>query len=133
MKFKIKTKQVVEVQEWDKLVQETYKRPYSLQQQDGCMGRGTVNVTVPEVDEEDYYKGVDFVPEIVNGEKMGVSFKAWLTRDPKQELSGSKNGDEWALRLWWFRNFYPDIQMVANDLYEKKLLDAGEYTILIDW
>lgn len=35
--------------------------------------------------------------------------------------------------MWWVRNFYPDVNMVANDLYEKGLLEAGEYLINIDW
>lgn len=65
---------------------------------------------------------------------MGVSFKAWLARDPKQPLNSP---DEWdrknGLSLWWQRNFYPDVQMVANDLYEKGLIEAGEYVIDIDW
>jgi hypothetical protein len=29
------------------------------------------------------------------------------------------------------RNFYPDVQMVANDLYSKGLVAAGKYEI--DW
>ena len=38
----IKTKNVkmVEVSDWDKLVEETYGKIYSFQQQDGCKARG---------------------------------------------------------------------------------------------
>jgi len=62
---------------------------------------------------------------------MGVSFKAWLARDPKQKLEGQEY--DYELSLWWDRNFYPDVQMVANDLHAKGLLESGEYLIDIDW
>lgn len=35
----MKTKTVIEVQEWDALVEKTYGRPYKFQQQDGCQSR----------------------------------------------------------------------------------------------
>lgn len=128
--MKIKTKEVVEVSEWDALVKKTYGRPYSFQQQDGCMSRGFFRFSVP-TESEDYEN--DTVPEIVNGEARGVSFAAWLARDPKQKLSPPAKQEDYCLERWWRRNFYPGIQMVANDLHAKGLLDAGEYTIAIDW
>ena len=126
--MKTRTETAIDVSEWDKLVKETYKKPYSFQQQDGCKDRGNFHLTVPE--EADDYDN-DTVPEIVNHSKMGVSFKAWLARDPKKELKDNKDG--WTIDLWWGRNFYPNIQMIANDLHSKGLLEAGEYTINIDW
>ena len=126
--MKIETKKVVSVQDWDTLVQQTYERTYSFQQQNGCMDRGTFPLTVP-AKAEDYPN--DTVPEIVNHKDMGVSFAAWLARDPKKPLEGQSYDFE--LTLWWDRNFYPDIQMVANDLHAKGLLEAGEYLIDIDW
>lgn len=126
----MKTKNVIELSEWNKLVSETYGRPYNLQQQDGCMGRGTQGIDVPS-DADDYEH--DSIPEQVNGEEMGVSFKAWLARDPKQKLSNPDDQADYCLELCWERNFYPDLQMVANDLYSKGLLKAGNHTILIDW
>lgn len=124
----MKTKQVIELSEWDSLVQKTYGRPYSLQQQDGCRGRGSLSLSVP--DEADDYER-ESVPEEVNHEDRGVSFKAWLARDPKAPMADGRT--DYSLALWWERNFYPDIQMVANDLHSKGLLEAGEHTILIDW
>ena len=126
----MKTKQVIELQEWDKLVTETYGRPYSLQQQDGCKGRGTLEFTVPDeaCDHES-----DTIPEKVNGEEMGVRFAAWLARDPKQKLPDPDEQGDYCLELFWERNFYPEFQMVANDLHAKGLLEAGKHTILIDW
>jgi hypothetical protein len=128
--MKIRTEQVIDDSEWDKLVQETYGRTYCFQQQDGCKSRGNFHITVPE-EAEDFEN--DSVPEEVNGDEMGVSFAAWLARDPKQKLSNPDDQQSYSLDLWWERNFYPNIQMVANDLHAKGLLEAGDYTINIDW
>jgi hypothetical protein len=126
--IKTKTKQVIDVGDFDNLVTETYGKPYNFQQQDGCKERQQVDITVPD---EAYDYENDAIPEEVNGEEMGVSFEAWLARDP----------DEWSIKgdypyrisLWWERNFYPDVQMILNDLHAKGLFPAGEYTIDIDW
>lgn len=128
----IKTKNVkmIEVNDWDKLVKETYGKPYSLQQQEGCQDRGVINLDIPSkwVNDEEMN---DEIPEIINGEVMGVKFKKWLERDTKQPVGGETQ--QWSINLWWDRNFYPDIHTVANDLYDKGLIEAGEYTINIDW
>ena len=125
-----RTVKVIDVNDWDALVMETYGRPYNFQQQDDCKERQHVSITIPD-DPYDYEN--DTVPEVVNGDEMGVSFKAWLARDPKQKL----NADDWdspsAITMWWERNFYPDVQMVANDLHAKGLIEAGDYEINIDW
>jgi hypothetical protein len=129
----VKTRQetVVEVSEWDRLVSNTYGRPYSFQQQDGCRDRGMFRFKVPE-EAEDYENST--VPEEVNHDEKGVSFSAWLERDPAQHLSADDSGDQdWCIKMWWHRNFYPDIQMIANDLHAKGLLESGAYTIDIDW
>lgn len=126
----MKTKQVIEVSEWDELVTNTYGRPYSFQQQDGCRSRGVVGITIP-AQADDYER--ESVPEEVNHKIIGVSFAAWLARDPKQKLSDPEAQEDYCLELWWARNFYPDVQMVANDLHAKGLLEAGDHTILIDW
>ena len=126
--MKITKKNVIEVSDWDRLIMDTYGRPYSFQQQNGCQDRGAFPLTVPDGCDDDW---LDTVPEIVNGEEMGVNFKSWLERDPKQPLKDQKYGHE--LDLWWTRNFYPEIQAVANDLHERGLLEAGEYLIDIDW
>lgn len=36
------------------------------------------------------------------------------------------------INLFWERNFYPDINTLANDLYKKGLIKKGEYLIVID-
>lgn len=130
MKLRTSSKKLVELVDWDKLVTETYKRPYSLQQQEGGMGRGTFELTVP-CEADDYDR--ETIPEIVNGPIMGVKFSAWLARDPTLPLPNPDDQYSWSLTLWWERNFYPSISMVANDLHARGLLDAGEYLINIDW
>lgn len=126
----IKNVKQISVHDWDDLVTETYGRTYSFQQQDDCKDRGHEHISVP-AEPEDYEN--DTVPEIVNHEEMGVSFKAWLERDPKQALNNPDEQYPWALDLWWERNFYPHVSMIINDLHEKGLLPAGEYEIDIDW
>lgn len=122
---------IISVREFDQLVQEIYGRVYCFQQQDGCKDRQTVYLSVP-CEPEDYDN--DTVPENVNDDEMGVSFNAWLSRDPKQKLNTKDSWDvEYGLSLWWERNFYPHVSMVVNDLHAKGLLPEGELGICIDW
>lgn len=125
-----------ELQEWDELVEQTYGRTYSFQQQDGCKERGIFKFRLPDEDgPNDYEK--DSIPEIVNGDEMGVSFQAWLERDPQQLLTTETNHSldlqESFLRMWWERHFYPDVSMIIDDMYKKGILPAGDYVISIDW
>lgn len=136
MKLKVKNKQVISVQDWDEFVSHTYGRPYNLQQQNGCMSRGTIEIEVTgeefdEFENDTIPEIVTISAEIVNGKEMGVSFKAWLERDPKQPLKDQEFDFE--LSLWWKRNFYPSLETVANDLCKRGLLKPGEYIINIDW
>jgi hypothetical protein len=127
MKFKQVT--MIDVQEWDGLVQETYGRTYNFQQQDGCKERGSRQLRIPVEFPFDYENTT--VPEVVNAYEMGVSFKAWLERSPDKKLVKESGYD--FTDLWWKRNFYPSVDMIANDLHSKGLLPAGEYAINIDW
>jgi hypothetical protein len=128
MKLKIKTEKIIGYSDWNDFVISVYGRPYNFQQQDDCQGRGTYSFSVPQDYEPDDFEN-DTVPEIVNGEERGVSFAAWLARDPKAPL---KDGNMF-VKLWWERNFYPNITMVIEDLYQRGKLEDGEYLILIDW
>ena len=93
---------------------------------------GIFEFSVPYKYPEDFEN--DTIPEVVNGDEMGVRFKAWLERDIKQPLNSK---DQWershGLDLFWKRNFYPHVSMIVNDLHEKGLLPAGECIINIDW
>ena len=128
MKLKTTSINMINLDDWDRLVVKTYGKIYNFQQQDDCKGRGLVYLTVP-CDDFDFEN--DTVPEVINGTEMGVSFKAWLARDPK-EWNGDPNKKN-CLNLFWERNFYPSLESVANDLHEKGLLPAGNYAINIDW
>lgn len=128
--MKITDRKHIEVRDLDKLVRETYGRPYSFQQQDGCKQRGTRAVTIPDDDASDFE--ATEIPEVVNGDAMGVAFEAWLARDPSAPVGG-KRSDDLGINLFWTRNFYPAIGMVLNDLHARGLLVAGEYIINIDW
>lgn len=123
---------MVKLIDWDNLVKETYSRPYSFQQQDGCQGRGIHRITIPDLAYAYDYEN-DTIPEEVNGEEMGVSFASWLARDVNEWSSDFERKQSWILPLFWHRNFYPTIQMVANDLHAKVLIEAGDYIIEIDW
>jgi|ERR1035437_3502707 hypothetical protein len=128
--IKYRTEKVIDAQDWDDLVIETYDKSYSFQQQEGCQSRGNVHITIPEEWDNDVDMN-DSVPEEINGEEMGVKFDVWLKRDTK-EWNGDKE-DERFLHLFWERNFYPDLQTLANDLYKRGEIEAGDYTINIDW
>jgi len=128
MKLNVQNVKIIDCHDWDELVQKTYKRPYCFQQQSGCQDRGLYELVVPDMYPEDFTD--ETVPEEVNHKDMGVSFAAWLARDPKAPIG---DGGTRHLKLWWERNFYPDFSMIGNDLYSKGLLDAGNYEIRIDW
>jgi len=133
-KLKFSKVNMIDVYDWDSLVESTYGRPYAFQQQDGCKSRGVYEITIPCYDWNDDIDR-DEIPEKVNGDIMGVSFKSWLERDPKKPLDGEEKGslDRLNLELFYHRNFYPDIQTIANDMYNKGLIEAGDYVINIDW
>lgn len=125
-----KLKRFVDVSVWDQLVKDTYGKPYKFQQQYGCQERGIHFLTIPaKGEDEDMY---DSIPEDIKSSKMGVKFDIWLNTDP--EIHKQRNNwDDFRLALFWDRNFYPDIQTVANDLHKKGLIEAGDYVINIDW
>lgn len=149
--IKFTSVKMIHVNDWDKLVSNTYGKPYSFQQQEGCQPRGVVNITIPDETYEEQMN--NSIPEVINGTEMGVKFEVWLKRDPNEPLNPSKEelekcGYYWGktaddaikwkqdkshINMFFERNFYPNIQSVANDLYEKGLIEAGNYSIKIDW
>lgn len=133
LKIKIRTQKVIDEAEWSRFVTEVYGRPYRFQQQDGCQDRGTFPFTVPFDSDDLYDHEEETVQEKVNGSEMGVSFAAWLARNPKKKLPALDEQEDYCLELWWHRNFYPHISMIVNDLYKKGLLEEGKYLINIDW
>lgn len=120
---------ILSVYEFDDLVEKTYKRIYSFQQQNGCKSRGVEYFTIPIKEPKDYKN--DSIPEIINGKEIGVSFKAWLERDP--DFWPNKEDPHYYLDFFWKRSFYPHVEVILNDLHSKGLLEEGEYAIDIDW
>lgn len=129
--IKFETRQVINVSDFDDLVTKTYRKPYKFQQQEGCQERGNFFLIVPNNDAFDFERNT--IPEEINGKVMGVSFAAWLARSPHDWNGKREHSTRPYLEMFWERNFYPNIQMIANDLHSKGLFPAGEYTIEIDW
>lgn len=133
-KIKYKTPKVIECSDWDDLIIETYDKSYCFQQQDDCQPRGNHRITIenkPYNKEEDPYP--DSIPFEINGSIMGVSFETWLKtteEDINKKMPETYPGSN---NLFWDRNFYPDLQIIANDLCHKGLIEPGEYVIEIDW
>lgn len=128
--LKYSTKKIIDVNDWDNLVEKTYGKTYCFQQQDGCQDRGIINLTIPtDYDNDDQMN--DSIPEEINGEEMGVKFAVWLARDPKQLFANGIDGNY--ISMFWERNFYPELQTIANDMFKKGLIEAGNYCIDIDW
>lgn len=126
--LKYKNVKTIDVDDWDNLVEKTYGKIYSFQQQDGCKERQMWGITVPS-DEYDFE--ATEMPFEVNGSEEGISFETWLNTTP--EDTAKHFDSEWENRLFWDRNFYPEVGMVINDLHKKGLIEAGEYNIDIDW
>lgn len=135
MSLKISLTPTIDVWDWDELVEKTYGKPYNFQQQDGCQDRGSVSFYVPcEYAEDEDSENAESLPEKVNGEEMGVRFESWLARDPNEPLKDEENGTtKWMINMFWERNFYPCLEIVAEDLYKKGLIPEGRYDIKIDW
>ena len=124
---------LIEMDEWDSLVQKTYGKIYKIQQQEGCMDRGTtINLTVPS-DEANDEEMNDSIPETVRSMGMGVKFDVWLARDVKEPLKDDESSSDWMIELFWQRKFYPDLHTLANDMHQKGVLAEGDYMINIDW
>jgi hypothetical protein len=136
----MKKMNVFDMYEWDDLVEQTYKKPYCVQQQFGCLDRGHLKLVVPNPEEVEFVESeaLDWADENLNAnDTCGVKFPVWLARDPSTPIKNK--GDlhwkdiDFVTELWWHRVFFPRPETVAQDLYERGILEAGEYLILIDW
>lgn len=123
--LKYELKRVVSDCDFDALVEKTYGKKYCFQQQEGCRNREQYRFSVPCEFSDDYDN--DEIEVRVNGDEMGVSFKTWLAQE-------ENFFDNWFDEcLFWHRNFYPSFEVVVNDLYEKGLIEAGDYVLDMDW
>jgi len=121
----------IDSDDWDNFVEKTYNKIYCFQQQDGCKLRGVVTISTNAVYEEDFENTE--IPFEVNGGEMGVSFETWLNTSPEDTAKHFNPEYHWQNRLFWQRNFYPDVNVIASDLCKRGLLEPGEYQINIDW
>lgn len=129
--LQVSNKKFIEVQDWDNLVRETYGKLYSFQQQDGCQNRGTVDLYISKEEVEDYYP--ETIPYKINGNIMGVKFETWLNTNVEDIDNNHPENTPSSNRLYWHRNFYPNIEVLANDLCKKGLIEEGQYVLHIDW
>jgi len=129
--IKTKTVQIITISDWNKLVRETYGRPYNFQQQEGCKPRGTFYFSVPDRGIDDDFENDTISEALIFNDEEGVSFSAWLARDPTKKLPKQKR--DYELEMWWERKFWPCVGMIIDDLHTKGLLEIGEYGIEIDW
>jgi hypothetical protein len=129
MELKISTLQIIDVNDWDDFIEKTYGKIYSFQQQGGCKDRGIYRFSVGNYEiDEDY--GHDEIPEVINGDIRVVKFNKWLERDVKETIGG-KSGVY--IELFWHRSFYPDFDVLVDDLYKRGLINKGSYAIKVDW
>jgi hypothetical protein len=127
--LKFETTRYVRVDDFNRLVVETYGRPYILEQRDGCEPKFLFFAIIPsDGDEFDYPN--ESIPEKIDCEEEGVSFEAWLKRDPKQ-WKGPRREKKF-LKKFWEEKFFPDAQMLFNDLNAKGLIESGNYIIDLD-
>jgi hypothetical protein len=133
MQFVPKQVFILDSDQLDGLVEQTYGKPYCFQQQDGCKNRGSLERFILPIEHSYDFKYTE-IPEKVNGDVMGVSFEAWLARDISQKLNSDDPWDrEHGLSLFWNRNFYPHPEMIMSDLNKRGILPDGDYVINIDW
>ena len=111
---------MIECSDFDALVKKVYGRPYCFQQQGGCLDRGVYYFDITEEDDFIDYEDED-----------EVTLEKWLARDPKEKLNEQQS--DASLEMWWHREFYPDLDILAYDLYKKGHLEVGEYAINVDW
>lgn len=120
--MRIEKVNLISENDFSKLAVDTYGRPYQLQQQGDCLGQDTIiRLTVPE-------------------EPMGwtgPTLEEWRERplnlQPEEYTRGDWEEHTYLRDMWWEREFYPDVQVVANDFHARGLLPEGDYVIHIWW
>lgn len=110
--------------DFSKYVSEHYGRPYRLQQQGDMMAQeASIRFSVPPTDWYD----------------ENPTLAEWQAATPpaaeRPDFTTDREGWQKHLddQLRWDRDYYPDLETVVKDLYEKGLLDAGDYIIYAWW
>ena len=110
---------VLHESEFSDLVRQTFERPYSLQQQGDMHSQESfVRFDVPaDREEEEHWQA--------------VSMEEWLAATPPDPEDRSM--EAFTDRLRWDREFYPQLDSVANELHARGQLDAGTYVLHVWW
>jgi hypothetical protein len=120
--MRIKSVKLIDETEFSQLVREAYGRPYRLQQQDHCMGQNEIElITIPD-------EGIDIDDP--------QRFEEWRDAEAPESRGVDQFGDmrwDWEVELHWEREFYPPLQELVNDMYERSLLPQGDYAIRAYW
>lgn len=119
---KYKVVRQIDCWDWDEYIKTHYNKPYKFQQQAGCRDRGSVAITVPADPDDDFDD---------DWRSKQVSLQEWI--DAEFDGSFDNTIEEYRTKLEGNRNFYPPLAEVINDLYDKGLLEAGDYEIIVDW
>lgn len=102
---------LIDESEFSALVTKIYGRPYRFQQQGDMKCQDTIETfSVPS---EEY------------GGWTGPSLTEWQIAPPP-------DGD-FKEELRWHRDFYPELEVVVNDLYARGLIAAGDYALHVWW
>ena len=97
--------------EFSQLVEDTYGRPYKLQQQGDMLHQESmVRLSVP-----------------------GEVFDHWQATTLEEWVAAEYPSPKFDYDFQWEREFYPQLEEVANDLHERGLLDEGEYVLHVWW
>lgn len=114
---------LIDNSDFDQLVQDTYKKPYRIQQTEGCLERQCFSFKANKDLNfaEDLPKNVEF-----DYEGEGVDFETWVNT-PYTET------DDYRVNLFWERSFHPYFNDLVLDLCKKGLIKEGEYSMKISW
>lgn len=114
---------VIGESDFSRYVSEHYGRPYNLQQQGDMLGQeSAVKLTVPDP-EDGEWEGMT-MPTLVQWQEA---------TPPGDHPEGGYDPNVSRENMRWEREYYPQLEAVANDLHAKGLLDAGEYILFVSW
>jgi hypothetical protein len=124
MKLTTQNVKLVNLDDWNNLVINTYNKPYAFQSQNKRNKISFFQIDVPL-----HFDNEELLPESIpeGSSQYGVQFQSWLKRDPSQPIGDDKN--QWHIDIWWEQHFYPSIHTLANDLFKKGLIEEGTYII----
>lgn len=128
MKLEYENLRVIENYKWNEFISSIYNLPYNYQQQNDRQNTNFEFNIPNDLEEEDL--GSDSIPYEVNGEDECVKFDTWKNSD--FEEIGKNFEYEVETKLFYERNFYPSIFQILNDLYNRGLIEEGDYLIRID-